>query len=151
MTWAGRIGTSPTRFIALFSRPTCPLILASSSSADEAAAERVTQEQEQEREHYAAYVWRMVVDLQVMSVGLIGKGAPPRAEAEAEAEGEAVLDPALLTSGEAGKTSELEVDTHDLMALKDRYGDKVVLRASEAEVMNALTGSYVRVRLFPAG
>ena len=107
----------------------------------------MTQEQEQEREHYAAYVWRMVVDLKVMSVGLIRKGvAPQRAEGEAEGEGEAVLDPALTSEG-AGKTSELEVDKHDLMALKERYGDKVVLRASEAEIMNALTGSYVRVRL----
>jgi hypothetical protein len=111
----------------------------------------VTQEQEQEREHYAAYVWRMMVDLEAMSVELLGKRDEPVIiqEGDAEGEGEVVVDPAL-TLGEAvaaaTKDSELEGIKYDLMSLKERYGDKVVMRASDAEVMNALTGSYVRVR-----
>lgn len=117
----------------------------------------MTQEQEQEREHYAAYVWRMLVDLEAMSVELLGKKSPEEpaiagvGEAEGGLEGEGMLDPAL-TLGEAvaaattAKDSELEAIKYDLMALKDTYGDKVVMRASDAEVMNALTGSYVRVR-----
>lgn len=39
-----------------------------------------------------------------------------------------------------------ESEKADLMLLKEKYGDKVVLRASESMIMNALTGSYVRVR-----
>lgn len=112
----------------------------------------MTQEQEQEREHYAAYVWRMVVDLEAMSVGLLGAQKKVSEVGDGETEGE-VLDPAL-TLGDAAAakgnadtgSSELEAEKHDLMALKEKYGDKVVIRANDAEVMNALTGSYVRVR-----
>lgn len=196
----------------------------------------VSQEQEQEREHYAAYVWRMMVDLEGMSVVMLGqpgKVGPNRVEGNrvesqkmdvddsaavedhlaidqerngdeemdtlADVHGDFMLDPALaiphtslhqayedanathpdatladaiqaaatpLNAGPADDAlatvnptdapalvfepldaeKELEAEKHDLMLLKDKYGDKVVMRASEAEVMNTLTGSYVRVR-----
>jgi hypothetical protein len=202
----------------------------------------VSQEQEQEREHYAAYVWRMMVDLDGMSVVMLGqpgKVGPNRVEGNrvetqkmdvddsaavedhlatvdqerngdeemdtlADVHGDFMLDPALAMEAQAvphtslhqayedanathpdasladaiqaavtplnpaptddalatvnptdapalvpepiEPEKELEAEKHDLMLLKDKYGDKVVMRASEAEVMNTLTGSYVRVR-----
>lgn len=202
----------------------------------------VSQEQEQEREHYAAYVWRMMVDLEDMSVVLLGqqgrvgpnhvaanrvepqkmdvddsaaveeqlatvdqeRNGEEETDALGDMHGDFVLDPALAMEAQATQPSlhqayeasnavnpdatladaanaaiaqpnatpaddvlatvnstdasaglvpepidmekELEAEKHDLMLLKDKYGDKVVMRASEAEVMNTLTGSYVRVR-----
>lgn len=72
-----------------------------------------------------------------------------------------VLDPALASEAHASlpqadtlasvpadvdMEKDLETEKYDLMLLRDKYGDKVVMRASEAEIMNVLTGSYVRVR-----
>ena len=88
------------------------------------------------------------MDLEAMSVGLIGKSVvEEQGDPDAEATG-MILDPALMNGSAAvAKTGgSLEADKHDLMVLKEKYGDKVVIRANEAEVMNALTGSYVRVR-----
>ncbi|KAJ9090951.1 hypothetical protein QFC20_007781 [Naganishia adeliensis] len=182
-------GTSPSRFIALFSRNSCPLNLANETDPPVAAdpsdpnaehSQSVTQEQEQEREHYAAYVWRMMVDLKAMRVVLLetggggtGNGGPSEQDQQIangqddpletiDSTADFVLDPALAVEAQAAaapaattepaateaapvpEASDLDADKYDLMLLKEKYGDKVVMRASEDEIMNALTGSYVR-------
>ncbi|KAJ9113697.1 hypothetical protein QFC22_006006 [Naganishia vaughanmartiniae] len=247
--------TSPTRFIALFTRTANPINLATDSSPvtphnnshdtngntvveeDEdghpiivvppAVVEDLTDEEKREREGYAVFVWRTVVQLDGVSVELLGdagkaqlgKGRGRASEVVLDLQGEHdemgrieeddelakrddelrtidtpmemnpddadddhgfAIDPALEasasasappqstdvlsattqtqqepshsaatasadTSAGAPATSNIpESEKYDLLLLKEKYGDKVVLRASESMIMNALTGSYVR-------
>ncbi|KAJ9096859.1 hypothetical protein QFC21_005132 [Naganishia friedmannii] len=247
----GSIGTSPTRFIALFTRTANPINLATDTTTplpphdtntvveeDEdghpiivvppAIVEDLTVEEKREREGYARFVWRTVVDLEGVSVELLGDGTKALSKGKGRAsevvlheeggEGEVdeaaelgriaeddelakgddelrtveepmvgagheddaddvddgfAIDPALATLAPAPATTAPtsaakntstepaavattpatqttppggipESEKHDLMLLKEKYGDKVVLRASESMIMNALTGSYVR-------
>jgi hypothetical protein len=99
-------GTSPTRFIALFTRTANPINLATDSSPvthhdtanthntvveeDEdghpiivvppAVVEDLTDEEKKEREGYATFVWRTVVDLEGVSVELLGGGDAAKAQ-----------------------------------------------------------------------